>query len=89
MLNLKSGPSGVGVILVLPDVYLQLWHNVEYEFTSSLVLLNIPGVLLSSSSSWMLLLAIQQPPEALWCQSPWGPGCMQWNWCSEAIIYRG
>jgi len=56
--GLKGGSSGVEVVLVLPDVYLLLWHDVEHDFTNSLVLLDISGVLLSSSSSWMLLLAI-------------------------------
>jgi len=66
--GLQGSPSGAGVILVLPDVYSLLWHNVEHDFTSSPVLLDIPGILLSSSSSWTLLLAIHQSPEALGVQ---------------------
>ena len=31
--GLQGGPSSIGVILMLPDVYSLLWHNVEHDFT--------------------------------------------------------
>jgi len=66
--SLQGDPSSVGIVLVLPDVHSLLWYNVEHDFTSSPVLLDIPGILLSFSSSWTLLLAIHQSPEALGAQ---------------------
>ena len=53
---------------MLPNVYLLLWHNIEHDFTTSLVLLDIPGILFNSSSSWTLLLAIHQFSEAFGVQ---------------------
>ena len=65
---LESGPSSSGVILVYLDVHPLVWRNIEHELTSSLVLLDIPSLLLLISWSQLFFLAIDEASKALGVQ---------------------
>ena len=65
---LQSLPSSNRIILMLPDVYPLVRSNMEHDFPSSLILLCIPGRLLSRISGRTEFLAINKAPETFGTQ---------------------
>ena len=64
----QSFSSSRGVILQGSDVNLLVWHQIEHQFASSLVLFDILGLLLLVFSGGVLLLAIHKASEAFGAQ---------------------
>jgi len=49
-------------------VHSLVWHHIEHQLASSLVLFDVPGLLLLVTSGGALLLSINQVPEAFAAQ---------------------
>ena len=60
---LQHLPSSSGVVLLSPDVNSLIWHQIEHQLSSSLVLFDIPGLLLLGWCGGVRLFAIYKMPE--------------------------
>ena len=65
---LQNLPNSNRIVLILPDVCPLVRGDVEHDFPSSLILLCIPGRLLSGISGRMEFLAINKAPETFGMQ---------------------